>query len=285
MSLIDYNNLTEDKKYKLKSYINNFKESSIIEKYFIYDAFPELASKSLDTIYNDIVDNYKIFVTENKNIKTIHFTTGLKREDNYLIEWLNINNINFKKSKEKAEVLILSGGSDINPAIYGHPAHKSTHFSVYRDEEEIEAYYDAINKGIPVIGICRGMQLLSALNGASLIQDVDNHSGPNHKIKVFDENNNQLIFNVNSLHHQMVNPFNLPDSDYEILGYSENIATYYTDGYNKNVEMPLEPEIIYFPKTKCFGIQCHPEMMSFNSYNSFLKYLNNIIKHKLNLNL
>ena len=82
------------------------------------------------------------------------------------------------------DILLLHGGADISPSLYNHPVHEYTGAGDQpsrRDRTEWALVEQAVKLGVPIIGICRGMQLLCAFAGGSLIQDVDNHSG-NHKV-------------------------------------------------------------------------------------------------------
>ena len=68
----------------------------------------------------------------------------------------------------------------------------------------------------------------------------------------------------------------LSPKDYQILGWSvDNFSTVYLDGNNEHVDMPLEPEIIWFPKTRSLAVQSHPEFQDTAEY--FVIQLNKII--------
>jgi gamma-glutamyl-gamma-aminobutyrate hydrolase PuuD len=70
---------------------------------------------------------------------------------------------------------------------------------------------------------------------------------------------------VNSIHHQMIYPYNLDKNDYKILAWSEkNLSTVYLDGKDRNMVLPndfVEIEACYFKNTNALGWQYHPEMM------------------------
>lgn len=174
-----------------------------------------------------------------------------------------IEDVEVVRDIEKAQVVVFTGGEDINPSIYGQEAHETTYFNENRDRREIEAY-NKIRPDQLIVSICRGAQLCCALNGGILVQDVDNHwTGSAHKIT-----NGVEEYTITSLHHQMMYPFNMPKSDYKILyRSSENKATYYR-GYDidpENFKEFGEPEIILFKKKgqpMCLAIQGHPEMMA-----------------------
>lgn len=69
--------------------------------------------------------------------------------------------------------LLLSGGEDVDPAKYGHPAHpRLERVDPIRDEFELSIFRDARARGVPVLAICRGIQLVNVALGGSLWQDI-----------------------------------------------------------------------------------------------------------------
>lgn len=69
--------------------------------------------------------------------------------------------------------LILSGGSDVTPFYYNENPHKvSGPFCRERDSMERALYQEAKKAGLPILGICRGMQVIASFDGGSLIQDI-----------------------------------------------------------------------------------------------------------------
>ena len=119
--------------------------------------------------------------------------------------------------------LLLTGGDDIDPALYGEEPHRD--LGTQDDEKDrlerwvIEA---ALDRDLPIFGICRGMQMLNVVAGGSLYQDVQLFSGevikhyqrasgqhPTHAVEI--EPDSQLfeiigepLIRVNSFHHQSV---------------------------------------------------------------------------------
>ena len=74
--------------------------------------------------------------------------------------------------------LLLTGGGDIDPARYGQPNEGSRDIDQPRDELEARAWEVAAERGVPVLGICRGLQAINVFAGGSLLQHVDGHEGP-----------------------------------------------------------------------------------------------------------
>lgn len=188
---------------------------------------------------------------------------------------------------EDADIVLFTGGEDINPAIYGKEPHPTSYWPggcseiMGRDLREIKAF-KRVRPDALAYGTCRGMQLLAALNGAILCQDVSNHwCAGTHEI----HNDNGDKYRITSLHHQMVYPFDLNPEWYDILfKTTPRSEHYYGDGIDKTMyELHGEPEVILFHKPglpKCLGVQGHPEMMSNNA--PVVKMLNKLIDSILN---
>ena len=84
----------------------------------------------------------------------------------------------------KPDLIVLSGGEDIG-------------VNLDRDNLEYELLRESIPAMIPVLGICRGMQIISTFLGGDLLRVV-NHVGESHQVKYRDETRN---FRVNSFHN------------------------------------------------------------------------------------
>jgi putative glutamine amidotransferase len=79
---------------------------------------------------------------------------------------------------DRLDGLMLSGGADIDPSLYGAPAHPDTQpFQRDRDDFEIAVARRAIERDMPVLGICRGMQLLNVAYGGTLLQHLPESVG------------------------------------------------------------------------------------------------------------
>jgi len=79
---------------------------------------------------------------------------------------------------ERLHGIILSGGLDIDPSRYGEDRHPTvTRTSLERDEFESTLLKEALERGLPVLAICRGMQMLNVVLGGTLIQDIPSQVG------------------------------------------------------------------------------------------------------------
>jgi putative glutamine amidotransferase len=163
------------------------------------------------------------------------------------------------------DILVIWGGADISPALYnkglsrfGYGSEKPSH----RDAYEWDWLKRAIKADIPIVGVCRGAQMLCAAAGGHLIQDVNNHACRGHLSKTKD--GDEIL--VNSIHHQMMYPF---DVEHELIAWSENISEVYWDvndqGEDIQIKMEKEPELVLFPKIKGVAVQWHPEGMNVRS--------------------
>lgn len=175
------------------------------------------------------------------------------------------------------DALVIWGGSDISPSLYGHTLAPETHAGMDpspRDIIEWEACKEARKRDIPIIGVCRGAQLLCAFAGGTLIQHVGGHHG-DHLITTHDNK----TFMVTSIHHQMMYPWDVP---HEILGWTTNKRSPVYRGNGGNYVSMLgkvEPEIVYFPEVNGLAIQGHPEYAAEDS--EFVQYCNSLVCLKL----
>ena len=81
---------------------------------------------------------------------------------------------------DRLDGLMLIGGADLDPAIYGEERSDATE-TTYRDRDEFELALTrgAIDRGLPYLGICRGMQLLNVAMGGTVNQNLVDEDGTN----------------------------------------------------------------------------------------------------------
>lgn len=152
-------------------------------------------------------------------------------------------------------VLLLEGGADIDPSLYGQE-NRHSYPSQYRDRREVVLYNLARSLDIPVLGNCRGHQLVAALNGGTLHQDIRTDLG----IKGHGDGWLDLEgvfaawypngYHANSAHHQCVD--RVP----------ENAIVVARDKKNPQIiEALAYPNGCSISKTRMFTVQFHPEFM------------------------
>jgi putative glutamine amidotransferase len=167
---------------------------------------------------------------------------------------------------DQADGILLPGGNDVNPMLYGEERKADTH-PPHNERDRFEMYLleKALERKLPVLGICRGFQVINVKLGGTLYQDVekemsgsirhdwhDDNSQPlprsllSHQVSV-DQNSKlhgllaQDNIEVNSLHHQGI----------KALGNGLIATAHSSDGLVEAVEMPGYPYLM--------GLQWHPE--------------------------
>ena len=180
-----------------------------------------------------------------------------------------VEHVKSKKDLTRDGVLILWGGEDIGTQLYNEKPNRfvSACYPSKRDLHEIDLITEAISKEIPIIGICRGAQLLCAAAGGKLMQHIDNHN-TTHTITLHDEEGS--VISCNSAHHQMM----MPPNNAKILASASKTTA--VGSYNINHIVEEVPEVVYFPLIKGLGIQAHPEWT--NCPKDFVDYCQRKIK-------
>jgi gamma-glutamyl-gamma-aminobutyrate hydrolase PuuD len=157
--------------------------------------------------------------------------------------------------------LIVAGGGDIDPAAYGAPAHPNVSFvRGFRDEAELALVRAALDRDLPFLGICRGLQVLNVALGGTLIQHVpDVVGGPDHspapgvygRSPVRVEPGSRVAEAVGDTaplvrhyHHQAI----------DRLGTGLRAVAWADDGIIEAAELPGRPFAL--------GVQWHPEVGS-----------------------
>ena len=108
--------------------------------------------------------------------------------------------------------LCLAGGADVNPALYAEaPRPETEEPDLERDRLERALLFDALDRDLPVLAICRGLQLLNALLGGTLNQHIEGHNQRKernvHEVHLTPGSRIERILGVtsyvvNSRHHQ-----------------------------------------------------------------------------------
>lgn len=79
----------------------------------------------------------------------------------------------FSRYIDNIDALVLSGGEDISPLLYGeNPTKTIKMINPRRDKWELELFNEAYRRNMPILGICRGIQLIDIAAGGNLYQDI-----------------------------------------------------------------------------------------------------------------
>lgn len=153
------------------------------------------------------------------------------------------------------DALILPGGGDITPGFYGQENHGSRSIDTELDILQIQALEYFVRNQKPVLGICKGMQLINIYFGGTLTQDIPNSS--QHQISEGDVLHSCDVhedcvlshlygkeFQINSNHHQAVDK----------LGKGLRIVQTSKDGIIEGIAHEALP---------IFAVQWHPERLAF----------------------
>lgn len=162
--------------------------------------------------------------------------------------------------------ILFSGGADVDPARYGEkPSAHCGEISFERDAVEFALLDAAAERGLPVFGICRGMQLMNVYRGGTLVQDIPDELGlplerhrqtkpyevPTHEIDAASGTRLSRILggveriSVNSMHHQAV----------KVLG--RGLAANAVSAEDGIIEAFDDPSADFY-----FAVQWHPEMLA-----------------------
>lgn len=182
-----------------------------------------------------------------------------------------------QKALSEVDALVMTGGADINPGMYGEkPDSKLETVDDRRDASDSTLMREAIHENKPTLAICRSFQMLNVVQGGTLYQDLPSqlgtkvsHRGPMgiayHNIKV--EPGNLLataiggpgIYYVNSAHHQGVKELG---KDLKVVARSE-------DGL---------PEGMVLKTCKFFlATQFHPELMVLAGHSEYVKFFSDLM--------
>jgi putative glutamine amidotransferase len=203
------------------------------------------------------------------------FTGYGEKHQNY-VKWL--------KGRDKAieviklsDALVLSGGVDIHPAMYGggllYPkSEQAKGWKKNRDVFERAAFDYAMERGLPVLGVCRGLQLINVLLDGTLIQDLGEKGDETHEsvgdmdkqhpVKIVRDS---LLYEIggeekgdaNSAHHQAI----------DTLGKGLKVNSRADDGTIEGIEWMDRGG-----KPFMLAVQWHPERMFINKFSDGFLY-------------
>lgn len=193
----------------------------------------------------------------------------------------NLNNTDsIGRILERIDGIIFTGGEDISPLLFNEePTRQTTQISYKRDKMEMELFKLAYEKRIPILGICRGIQLINVALGGDLYQDINTQidnshghmssydiGGGYHSLKIYKDTHLFNVFKeekivVNSQHHQSVRS----------LGRDLRVNSISPDGVIEGIESSQDKNFL-------LGVQFHPEAMV-SREEDYLKIFHYFIKN------
>jgi putative glutamine amidotransferase len=200
--------------------------------------------------------------------------TGTEEKHNNYVNWLRVNehitiirlsaeDNNLEAAKEM-DGIVLSGGLDIHPRYYNNEVSDYVNapecFNEQRDEFEKAVFEISQQFHIPVLGVCRGMQLVNCLLGGSLTQDIGDASNTIHRFEEIDK-----VHGVNLLPGTLLQEI---ISEEKTATNSAHHQSIYKTGEGLKINAVSDDEIVEGiewaePAGKPFflGVQWHPERM------------------------
>ncbi len=171
-----------------------------------------------------------------------------------------------------ADMILYTGGADVDPQLYNEQPLPVTHYSPKRDEEDMTCYKIARRANKFQVGICRGSQFLNVMNGGKMWQDVDNHTNEH----LIEDCQTKEVFAASSTHHQQI-----------ILGRTAQLLAFCQEStqktsYGKYWSIDLGPsvdvEAYWYHESHCLGVQWHPEYGPKECRDQFFKYIEKFYK-------
>ena len=166
-----------------------------------------------------------------------------------------------EQALERIDGLILAGGADIDPASYGRERHPETvHTVPARDVFEIALTRGAIERDLPLLGICRGMQLINVARGGTLVQHLPERFGHHEHRRVvgsFDGAEHDVMLTEGSLAARAAGQLLHSTRSHHHQGVEELGEGLVVSGASRFDDLP---EAIELPSRRfVLGVQWHPE--------------------------
>jgi putative glutamine amidotransferase len=157
--------------------------------------------------------------------------------------------------------LILAGGRDVDPATYGEEPHPATdQIRAERDHFELALAARAMERDLPFLGICRGMQVMNVARGGTLVQDLPEHLGhDDHRrsLGTFDGNDHPVRLASGSLAARAAGEQEHATLSHHHQGVGEVADGLAVTGWSSRDELP---EALEDPERRfALGVQWHPE--------------------------
>jgi putative glutamine amidotransferase len=158
--------------------------------------------------------------------------------------------------------LILAGGADVDPSMYGEPAGPETKGTVpERDRSEIALARRAIERDLPLLGICRGMQLMNVALGGTLIQHLPErfgHHDHRRSLGTFDDADHDVRLEEGTLAARAAGELRHATKSHHHQGIERLGEGLVVSGWSDIDELP---EAVEVPDRQfALGVQWHPEV-------------------------
>jgi putative glutamine amidotransferase len=157
--------------------------------------------------------------------------------------------------------LILAGGADVDPGSYGAQAHAETRGTVpERDAFEIVLARRAMERDVPLLGICRGMQLMNVARGGTLLQHLpESHGHHDHRraLGTFDDADHDVRLAEGSLAHRAAGEVMHATKSHHHQGIDRLGEGLVVTGWAVMDELPEALELD--DRRFALGVQWHPE--------------------------
>ncbi|KNF07712.1 putative glutamine amidotransferase [Gottschalkia purinilytica] len=167
-----------------------------------------------------------------------------------------------ERQVELCDGLLFTGGMDINPITYGEEIYYDLwKYNSSLDKFQLTLGEIALEKNLPILGICRGLQILNVVRGGTLYQDLSQikkatlkhiqaskRSDIGHKVTIEEDSILYSIFGketyVNTLHHQVIKD----------IGRGIKVVSRSSDGIIEGIEIPDRKFVV--------AVQWHPELLA-----------------------
>jgi putative glutamine amidotransferase len=160
---------------------------------------------------------------------------------------------------DRTDALLFAGGSDVHPALYGAEADPHTsHTWPDRDNFEVTVLSEALARGIPVLGICRGMQLINVGLGGTLVQHLpDVLGGDRHLHTPGQYSDHDVHFERGSLAERVIGAERTSVKSHHHQGVDELGESLVASGWSVEDDLVEAIEIPDAPFA--LGVLWHPE--------------------------
>ncbi|GAB6138693.1 gamma-glutamyl-gamma-aminobutyrate hydrolase family protein [Halanaerobaculum tunisiense] len=209
-------------------------------------------------------DRSRGFIGQDMAMCTMDYPRGIKEAGGVPVLLSNIVDEEYIANLvDRCDGFLFSGGADLDPLLYeAEPAQDCGAITPARDQFELKLLDKVIQAGKPILGICRGLQLINVYYNGTLYQDLDHYQTETkhhqalefpkwyqvHEVELRTDSHLAQAFGreqirTNSLHHQVIKE----------VGDNLEVTAIAADGVIEAIEQPGDSFLV--------AVQWHPEMM------------------------